>query len=142
MNYQIPLLPLDKDIVATIPNESILINTLSLQEAKDSSAIENIITTHDELFKSDNLAQQFITLAAKEVFNYATALQDGFKQVKKHGLLTSNDIKKIQAAIEQNNAGFRTQLGTTLKNEQTGEIIYKYPRKINLTKTTVIPACS
>jgi len=46
-----------KGIVATIPNESILINTLSLQEAKDSSAIENIITTHDELFKSDNLAQ-------------------------------------------------------------------------------------
>jgi len=63
--------------VATIPNESILINTLSLQEAKDSSAIENIITTHDELFKSDYLAQQFITLAAKEVFSYAAALQDG-----------------------------------------------------------------
>ncbi|MEE9338706.1 MAG: Fic family protein [Methylococcaceae bacterium] len=150
MNYKIPLLPLDKDIeskavlrkcakahqalaelkgiVATIPNESILINTLSLQEAKDSSAIENIITTHDELFKSDNLAQQFITLAAKEVFNYATALQDGFKQVKKNGLLTSNDIKKIQAAIEQNNAGFRTQSGTTLKNEQTGEVIYTPPQ--------------
>ncbi len=150
MNYQIPLLPLDKDIeskavlkkcakahqalaelkgiVAIIPNESILINTLSLQEAKDSSAIENIITSHDELFKSDNLAQQFITSAAKEVFNYATALQDGFKQVKKHGLLTSNDIKKIQAAIEQNNAGFRTQSGTTLKNEQTGEIIYTPPQ--------------
>ncbi len=150
MNYKIPLLPLAEDIeskavlkkcakahqalaelkgiVATIPNESILINTLSLQEAKDSSAIENIITTHDELFKSDNLAQQFITLAAKEVFSYATALQDGFKQVKKHGLLTSNDIKKIQATIEQNNAGFRTQSGTTLKNEQTGEVIYTPPQ--------------
>ncbi len=153
MNYKIPLLTLTEDIeskavlkkcakahqalaelkgiVATIPNESILINTLSLQEAKDSSAIENIITTHDELFKSDNLAQQFITLAAKEVFNYATALQDGFKQVKKHGLLTSNDIKKIQAAIEQNNAGFRTQSGTTLKNEQTGEVIYTPPQTHN-----------
>ena len=150
MNYKIPLLPLAeeieskgvlkkcakahqalaelKGIVATIPNESVLINTLSLQEAKDSSAIENIITTHDELFKSDNLAQQFITLAAKEVYNYATALQDGFKQVKKHGLLTCNDIKNIQAAIEQNSAGFRTQSGTTLKNEQTGEIIYTPPQ--------------
>lgn len=150
MNYKIPLLPLAEDIeskavlkkcakahqalaelkgiVATIPNESILINTLSLQEAKDSSAIENIITTHDELFKSDNLAQQFITLAAKEVFSYATALQDGFKQVKQHGLLSCNDIKKIQAAIEQNNAGFRTQSGTTLKNEQTGKIVYSPPQ--------------
>jgi Fic family protein len=150
MNYKIPLLPLAeeieskavlkkcakahqalaelKGIVATIPNESILINTLSLQEAKDSSAIENIITTHDELFKSDNLAQQFASLAAKEVFNYATALQDGFKQVKQRGLLTSNDIKTIQAAIEQNNAGFRTQSGTTLKNEQTGQVIYTPPQ--------------
>ncbi len=150
MSYKIPLLPLAeeleskavlkkcakahqalaelKGIVATIPNESILINTLSLQEAKDSSAIENIITTHDELFKSDNLAQQFISLAAKEVFNYATALQDGYRQVKQYGLLTCNDIKKIQAAIEQNNAGFRTQSGTTLKNEQTGEIIYSPPQ--------------
>jgi Fic family protein len=117
-----------KGIVATIPNESILINTLSLQEAKDSSAIENIITTHDELFKSDNLAQQFTSLAAKEVFNYATALQYGFKQVKHRGLLTSNDIQAIQAAIEQNNAGFRKQSGTTLKNEQTGEIIYTPPQ--------------
>ncbi len=150
MNYKIPLLPLAEDIeskavlkkcakahqalaelkgiVATIPNESILINTLSLQEAKDSSAIENIITTHDELFQSDNLAQQFASLAAKEVFNYATALQDGFKQVKQRGLLTSNDIKTIQAAIEQNNAGFRTQSGTTLKNEQTGQVIYTPPQ--------------
>jgi len=150
MNYKIPLLPLAeeieskavlkkcakahqalaelKGIVATIPNESILINTLSLQEAKDSSAIENIITTHDELFKSDNFAQQFASLAAKEVFNYATALQDGFKQVKQRGLLTSNDIKTIQAAIEQNNAGFRAQSGTSLKNEQTGEVIYTPPQ--------------
>jgi len=150
MNYKIPLLPLVEDIeskavlkkcakahqalaelkgiVATIPNESILLNTLSLQEAKDSSAIENIITTHDELFKSDHIAQQFSSLAAKEVFNYANALQDGFQQVKQHGLLTNNDIIKIQAAIEQNNAGFRTQAGTTLKNEQTGEVIYSPPQ--------------
>ena len=117
-----------KGLVATIPNESILISTLALQEAKDSSAIENIITTHDELFKSDHLAKQFASLAAKEVFNYATALQDGFKCVKQRGLLTANDIQTIQASIEQNNAGFRIQSGTTLKNEQTGEVIYTPPQ--------------
>jgi Fic family protein len=42
-----------KGIATTIPNQNILINTLGLQEAKDSSAIENIITTHDDLFKSE-----------------------------------------------------------------------------------------
>lgn len=36
-----------KGIAASIPNEAILINTLSLQEAKDSSEVENIVTTHD-----------------------------------------------------------------------------------------------
>lgn len=150
MNYKISKLPLQKDIeskavlkkcakahqalaelkgiVATIPNESILINTLSLQEAKDSSAIENIITTHDELFKSDFKAKQFASLAAKEVLNYASALKKGFESVKERGLLTCNDIKFIQAEIEQNSAGFRTQSGTTLKNEQTGEIIYTPPQ--------------
>ena len=150
MNYKVPMLPLKQDIetkavlkkcakahqalaelkgiVATIPNEHILISTLSLQEAKDSSAIENIITTHDELFKSNPSAEQFASLAAKEVFNYATALQDGFKFVKQRELLTANDIQAIQAKIEQNNAGFRTQSGTTLKNEQTGEVIYTPPQ--------------
>jgi Fic family protein len=150
VNDKIPLLPLAQDIeskavlkkcakahqalaelkgiVATIPNESILISTLSLQEAKDSSAIENIITTHDELFKSDYLAEQFASSAAKEVYNYSNALQDGFKQVKQRGLLTCNDIITLQAAIEQNNAGFRIQSGTTLKNEQTGEVIYIPPQ--------------
>ena len=45
-----------KGVAASIPNQSILINTLSLQEAKDSSAIENIITTHDDLYRNDRLA--------------------------------------------------------------------------------------
>ena len=47
-----------KGTARTIPNEAILINTLVLQEAKDSSAIENIITTHDELFKAELFAEQ------------------------------------------------------------------------------------
>ena len=56
-----------KGVANSIPNETILINTLSLQEAKDSSAIENIVTTHDELFQSDFMAYEFKSLAAKEV---------------------------------------------------------------------------
>lgn len=63
-----------KGIAASIPNEGILISTLSLQEAKDSSAIENIITTHDDLYRSDSAAKLFVSTAAKEVHNYASAL--------------------------------------------------------------------
>lgn len=117
-----------KGVVASIPNQSILINTLSLQEAKDSSAIENIITTHDDLYRSDALARHFVTLSAKEVHNYATALRNGFEQVKSVGLLTNNDILQIQSCIEENRAGFRKLPGTELKNEQTGEIVYTPPQ--------------
>ncbi|TAF67379.1 MAG: Fic family protein [Cytophagales bacterium] len=117
-----------KSIAKTIPNEAILINTLVLQEAKDSSAVENIITTHDELFKADIFAELVSSLATKEVQNYAQALKSGFEIVKKIGLLTSNHIIEIQEILEQNKAGFRKQVGTTLKNAQTGEVVYMPPQ--------------
>ena len=117
-----------KGVVSGIPNQAILISTLSLQEAKDSSAIENIITTHDELYRSDSIARHFVTAAAKEVHNYATALRNGFEQVKRTGLLTNNDILTIQASIEENRAGFRKLPGTALKNNLTGETIYTPPQ--------------
>ncbi len=117
-----------KGVAGSIPNQSILINTLSLQEAKDSSAIENIITTHDDLYQSDSFNRQFVSLAAKEVHNYAVALRNGFEQVRRTELLTTRDILDIQARIEENDAGFRKLPGTALKNEQTGEIVYMPPQ--------------
>ncbi len=120
-----------KGATNVIPNQSILINTLSLQEAKDSSAIENIITTHDELFKTDILKNHLITIAAKEVNNYAKALRSGFESVRETGLLTNNFILKIQREIEENNAGYRKLPGTSLKNDLTGEIIYTPPQHPN-----------
>ena len=117
-----------KGVAASIPNQSILISTLPLQEAKDSSAIENIITTHDDLYRSDIAARMFVTGAAKEVHRYAAALRNGFDQVRESGQLTNNDILTIQACIEENNAGFRKQSGTELRNEQTDEIIYTPPQ--------------
>lgn len=120
-----------KGVAASMPNQSILINTLSLQEAKDSSAIENIITTHDDLYRSDNAQRHFITLAAKEVHNYAQALQTGFERVKQTGLLTNNDILTIQAGIEENQAGYRKLSGTALKNDQTGEVVYLPPQHLD-----------
>lgn len=117
-----------KGVAAGMPNQTILISTLSLQEAKDSSAIENIITTDDDLYRSDHRAKRFLSAAAKEVHNYAGALRDGFEQVKRSGLLTNNDILNIHAAIIGNHAGFRKLPGTALKNEQTGETIYTPPQ--------------
>ena len=66
-----------KGISKTIPNQGILINTLPLLEAKDSSAIENIITTHDELYKETLFGELYSNASAKEVQNYSQALRSG-----------------------------------------------------------------
>ena len=118
-------------VAESIPNERIILNTLSLQEAKDSSAIENIVTTHDELYTSDSITRQFTSHAAKEVYNYAQALLEGFNQVRESGLITINNILKLQALLEENDAGFRKMPGTALKNDQTDEIIYTPPQELN-----------
>lgn len=148
--YKIPSLPLDfdieskeilrqvnranralaelKGIAATIPNETILISTLTLQEAKDSSEIENIVTTQDDLYKAEiDIEKQLITAATKEVLKYREALQRGFELVRKDALLTNSRIKDIQMLLEGNRAGFRSQAGTTLKNSH-GEIVYTPPQ--------------
>ena len=117
-----------KGIVSSIPNSTILINTLGLQEAKDSSAIENIITTHDDIFKAELNLDGFKSLNAKEVQNYISALKKGFGLITKNKILTNNDIIAIQSELEKINAGFRKVPGTALKNSTTGEIIYTPPQ--------------
>jgi Fic family protein len=117
-----------KGAAASIPNETILIDTLALQEAKDSSAIENIITTEDDLFQGDVISGQFPSPAAKEVYNYTAALKIGFQRVRQQGFLRLDDVLAIQAALEGNRAGLRKLPGTVLKNEQTGEVIYEPPQ--------------
>ena len=114
-------------VARIIPNSAILINSLVLQEAKDSSAIENIITTHDELYRA-NLDIESVTNEAKEVQNYKEALLRGFALVKDTKLLLKKHIVEIQAVLEQNDAGVRKQAGTNLKNSLTGEVIYTPPQ--------------
>jgi len=118
-----------KGIVGTIPNENILINTLGLQEAMDSSAIENIITTHDDIYKAELNLDGFKSLNAKEVQNYISALKKGFALISKNKILTNNDIIEIQSDLEKNNAGFRKLPGTALKNVSTGETVYTPPQE-------------
>ncbi len=117
-----------KGAAATIPNESILIDTLALQEAKDSSAIEDIITTEDDLFQGDAVSGQFPSAAAKEVHHYAAALKIGLGRVRKQKFLRLADVLEIQAALEQNRAGLRKLPGTVLKNQQTGTVVYEPPQ--------------
>ncbi len=152
MNYTIPSLPLSttvesinilkklpdaraalaelKGSAATIPNIGILISTLTLQEAKDSSEVENIITSHDDLFKANLQISSFGTLASKEVQHYVSALMKGFKMVEKDYLITNRVILEIQQELERNSAGYREVPGTKLINDTTGAIIYTPPQYI------------
>lgn len=116
-----------KGLAASIPRPGILINTLVMQEAKDSSAIENIVTTHDELYKDDVLPEAGTNAAAKEVHRYRQALKVGYDLVKQTGLLTCNNIISIQKQLEQNEAGFRKVPGTTLK-DGAGNVVYTPPQ--------------
>ena len=117
-----------KGMSKSIPNQTILINTLGLQEAKDSSAVENIITTHDDLYKAELKTNSIESLESKEVQNYIEALKKGFELINKQKLLTNRMIIEIQATLEKNNAGLRKVPGTTLKNNSTGEVIYTPPQ--------------
>jgi len=115
-----------KGLGGLIPNQAILLNSLTLKEAKDSSGIENIVTTQDELYKAfstENLQDPSV----KEVLNYREALWHGYLSVKKRQFITTRDIIKIQELLVSNNAGIRKQPGTALRNAKSGEVIYTPP---------------
>ena len=118
-----------KGVALTIPNENILVSTLTLQEAKDSSEVENIVTTQDDLYRaaSTSLSNFAVNAATKEVLNYREALEHGFYLVKKKGILTSSIIKEIQKILEHNSAGIRSVPGTSLKRAD-GIIVYTPPQ--------------
>jgi len=117
-----------KGVLQSIPNQIILLNAVSIQEAKDSSSIENIITTHDDLYKANLDFEVSIAPNVKEVQNYVAAMKRGFELVESQGLLTNQTLLKIQETLEGNNAGFRKLPGTALKNAQTGAVIYLPPQ--------------
>ena len=117
-----------KGIAQTMPNQEMLINAVVLQEAKDSSEIENIITTQDELYKA--LATKTKQGAqVKEVINYRSAIFSGHNLLKKQGFLRLKDIEFLQKTIIENNAGIRNIPGTVLKNDKTGEVVYTPPQE-------------
>lgn len=118
-----------KGMAKTIPNQGILIDSLSLQEAKASSEIENIITTQEELFQADLFPEYAKSASAKEVSLYRDAVKFGFSQLQKSDFLITNGmLVDIYRLLKSRSDGFRATLGTALKNEKSNEIVYVPPQ--------------
>lgn len=120
-----------KGIAKTIPNQSILISTLPLQEAKLSSEIENIATTNDRLYEAFASNSNNYDPQTKEVLRYREALWEGYNELKKNGLLTTNLFVEIYRRINGTDAGIRNTPGTKIKNSK-GEILYTPPEGENI----------
>ncbi len=109
-----------------LPNSTLFIDTIYLQEAKASSEVENIITTNDELYKSLVADRKVKNSATKEVLSYIEALWLGLDQLKKKPFITTNLCISVVQCIKQNSASIRDKPGTTLSNTK-GEVIYTPP---------------
>jgi Fic family protein len=120
-----------KGYAHVMPNQAILINAAVIQEAKDSSEIENIITTQDALYRALTVDSGIIDAHTKEVVNYREAVFNGAQSIKKKHILSVNDMVEIQTIIVGNDAGIRKLPGTTLANNATGYVIYTPPDNSN-----------
>ena len=115
-----------KQVGELIPNQTVLINTIPLREAKDSSAIENIVTTDDKLFRYAALGDGDADPGTKETLRYRTALFEGYESIRQRPLTTSTAVKICQT-IRGADINIRNTPGTALKNATTGKIIYTPP---------------
>ncbi|MCY4206381.1 MAG: Fic family protein, partial [Roseovarius sp.] len=119
-----------KGRASSIPNQGILIDTLSLQEAKASSEIENIVTTQDELFQADLFPEGPRSPTAKEVALYRRAIKIGFDRVREdQGLIANRTLTTLYQTLKVRSDGFRATPGTALLNETTGERVYVPPQE-------------
>lgn len=109
-----------------IPDQSVLINTIPLLEAKDSSEIENIVTTNDALFREASQVEDGGDPAAKEALRYRAALFSGYETLKTRPL-TARTAIDICSRIKGVDMDVRKTPGTQLKNSFTGEVIYTPP---------------
>lgn len=116
-----------KGALTNLPNPTLFIDTINLQEAQASSAIENIITTQDELFKASITGENIDDLSTKEVIHYKDALWYGVQQLEKKPLLTTNLFIAIVKIIKENGSGIRNAPGTQLKNAGKGKVVYTPP---------------
>ena len=117
-----------KGFCQTLPNSHLLLNTIVLQESKESNAIENIVTTQDELYKATLGSPDSIgSHAAKEVILYREAMYWGLQTMAKTGLITTNLLVGIMQKLKATNAGIRNTPGTKLANPSNNHIVYTPP---------------
>lgn len=112
--------------IRNLPNPTLFIDSIHLQEAKASSEIENIVTTHEKLYQSYVGEGKFRYGPQKEVINYKEALWLGFERLKDRPFITTNLCVEIVQCIKQNSAGIRVNAGTQLRNSY-GEVVYTPP---------------
>ena len=110
----------------SLPNPSILVNSIVLQEAKSSSEIENVVTTNDKLFTALSAEDSDVDLQTKEVLRYRQALWKGVEKLKEQPLSTDLFINLMQT-IKETDDGIRTDSGTVIANPNTRKIIYWPP---------------
>jgi len=125
---------------AIIPNQGLLINTISLQEAKISSEIENIFTTDDELYKAYSNQHIESSESSREVLRYREALWSGYNYLQNTGQFDLDYFIKIFQEIKQTNDGIRPDfLNTTIKQGGSGpgagKVSYTPPRGVEIIKT-------
>ncbi len=118
-----------KGYCQTLPDPRLLINTVILQESKDSSAIENIVTTQDELYRAVISAEdmQGVSASTKEVLLYREALYFGLEKLRKTDLLTTNTLVAIMQRLKNSSEEVRQNIGVRLANPVTNKIIYTPP---------------
>lgn len=116
-----------KGVMNLLPNPNIILSLLSIGESKDSSAIENIITTYEDIYK-EMITKKPMSKAAKEVNAYKKAIDLGFEKLKEKGFISTNILIEIQKIIEPNKGGIRRLPGTVIKNMETNQVVHTPPQ--------------
>lgn len=124
-----------KGFCQTLPSPELLLNTIVLQESKESSAIENIVTTQDELYKATLMGDKVKNQAAKEVLQYREAMYYGLEELKNKEIITTNLLVGIMQKLRNSNEGIRRNTGTKLLNPVTGQVVYTPPEGEELIRT-------
>ncbi len=117
-----------KGIINILPNPNLILSLVNISESKDSSAIENIITTYEDIYK-EMVTKKPISKASKEVLNYKKAIEYGFQQLQDKGFISTNSIIEIQRMIEPHKGGIRKLPGTVIMNMDTSEIVHTPPQE-------------
>ncbi len=123
-NYKIGEL---NGILNLLPNPNLILSLINIGESKDSSEIENIYTTYEDIFKI-MVAKKDLSSSAKEVLNYKKAMDLGFLELENYGFISTNSLVNIQAKIEANQPGIRKLPGTKIINNRTGEVVHTPPQ--------------